>query len=331
MVAATVRELATGTRPRHPVLDVSGWWRRPVRSVYPPLPVGGAPGMRRGGLLITGARGTLGRAFARVCASRGLPSTLLGRSQLDIADEHQVGAVLDRHAPWAVINAAGYVRLDDAERDRERCHRENVVGAARLAAACAERDLPYVTFSSDLVFDGRSDHFVESSPTGPLNYYGRTKCRAERAVLAAGGRGLVIRTSAFFGPWDSANFVALVRRALAGGEPVHAADDVWVSPTYVPELAHVTLDLLLDRERGVWHLANDGAVTWADLARAVARLGRYPDDLVVGRPARAMGWLAPRPTRSVLRSRRGALLSPLDQALARYFDDAPPLTQQAVA
>src|SRR5204863_146835 len=98
------------------------------------------------------ALGARGVARLRRCARAG---RRLSRREMDIAVRDSVEAALDQIAPWAVINAAGYVRVDDAETDRERCERENVVGPRVLAGACRVRKLPLVTFSSDLVFDGR--------------------------------------------------------------------------------------------------------------------------------------------------------------------------------
>ncbi len=106
-------------------------------------------------LLITGATGTLGRAFSRICEHRGLEHTLLSRREMDIADPASVAAALACHQPWAVVNTAGYVRVADAEREPDACFRENAAGAETLARACAARGIPLVTFSSDLVFDGR--------------------------------------------------------------------------------------------------------------------------------------------------------------------------------
>ena len=88
------------------------------------------------------------------------------RAQLDIADEVSVASALNQYEPWALINAAGYVRVDDAEANADFCRRENVTGPARLAKACASRALPLVTFSSDLVFDGeKAEPYVESDTT----------------------------------------------------------------------------------------------------------------------------------------------------------------------
>jgi hypothetical protein len=70
-------------------------------------------------LVIIGARGTLGKAFARLCEVRGIPYHLLTRQEMDIAHPVTVDMVLTELQPWAVINAVGYVRVDNAEREQE--------------------------------------------------------------------------------------------------------------------------------------------------------------------------------------------------------------------
>src|SRR5205085_2551062 len=118
--------------------------------------------------------------------------------------------------------------------DEARCFRENAEGAEVLARACARVDVPFVTFSSDLVFDGEDDApYVESAPRSPLGVYGRSKALAEERVLAAHEGALVVRTSAFFGPWDLHDFVARTLDSLGRGEQPSAAGDAVVSPTYV--------------------------------------------------------------------------------------------------
>jgi dTDP-4-dehydrorhamnose reductase len=321
-LAAMARRLAAGEGEPHPVLDVPGWWHRPERLHYPPSgrtsPRHGEGGEPRV-LAITGATGTLGRAFARTCASRGIAHRLLSRAEMDVADAGCVRAALDGIRPWAVINAAGYVRVDQAEAEPERCLRENADGAAVLAMECAARGVPLATFSSDLVFDGsKGAPYVESNPVAPLNAYGRSKALAEAWVMDAHPSALVVRTSAFFGPWDAHNFVTAALQELDAGRPFAAADDATVSPTYVPDLANACLDLLIDGERGIWHLATPGAVTWAELARRAAELAGVDALRLEPRPTRAFGFLAPRPLYTALASERGWPLPPLEDALGRF-------------
>ena len=180
------------------------------------------------------------------------------------------------------------------------------------------------TFSSDLVFDGRLDRdYVEGDAPAPLNVYGATKAEAESRVLEAMPEALVVRTSAFFGPWDEWNFATLARREIAAGRPFRALSDVTVSATYVPELAHAVLDLLVDGARGLWHLANAGAFTWAELARHVASAAGLDAGLVEAVPLAEFGLAAPRPRRVALASARGTLLGSFDGALCHYLAARP--------
>ena len=324
-----LRTLATGVGALSPVLKQPGWWRRDIRYVYQPVrPVQGNEGVPvttswdvSGPLLITGATGTLGRAFAWACRQRGLPHVLTDRKTLALDDPASIRAALQRSRPWAVINTAGWVRVDEAEVDLEGCLRANADGAVNLARACAEAGLPYLTFSSDLVFDGRAGRsYLESDAPSPLNVYGRSKAEAERGVLEAGGRPLVVRTAAFFSPHDPHNFASWVVRELGAGRSVRAAADCVVSPTYVPQLVSASLDLLIDGESGIRHLVNAGAVSWAEFAVQIAEAAGLDARLVRGIPAGEMGWPALRPAYAALGTERGQLLPSLDAAVETYAD-----------
>lgn len=273
-------------------------------------------------LLITGRTGTLGQAFQRVCHIRGLDAVCLDRAALDIADIASINQALDSYQPWAVVNTAGYVRVDDAETDEARCYRENTAGPALLADACAARGIQLLTFSSDLVFDGQQHHaYLETDRARPLNIYGHSKLRAEQAVLARLPAALVVRTSSFFSAWDSHNFVHHALAASRAGQPFAAADDLLITPTYVPDLVNTSLDLLLDEERGIWHLTNHGTCTWAELARQAVSTAGLDAAGIVPQPAASFGWAAVRPTFSALRSQQGILLPSVENALQQYLAD----------
>jgi dTDP-4-dehydrorhamnose reductase len=330
-IAGLMRELARGELPQHPILSTPGWWIRCDNRLYcPPVTTrfsDAVPELHGNAdtapILITGGRGTLGNAFARICAERGLTHRLLCRGDLDIADAESVERVLDDHQPWAVINAAGYVRVDDAEEDVERCFRENTLGPDLLARACARHGVRLVTFSSDLVFDGRrTEPYVEGDRVAPLNVYGRSKAEAESRVLDRYPASLVVRTSAFFGPWDAYNYITVLLRTLGEGREFFAANDTVVSPTYVPDLVNACLDLLIDEESGVWHLANSGALTWAELAARAVDLAGADAAHLRPCPSEALGFKARRPAFSALASARTPLLPSVESALERYIRNA---------
>jgi dTDP-4-dehydrorhamnose reductase len=263
-------------------------------------------------ILITGATGTLGQAFARICAHRGLPHILTARAELDITDEASVAAAIERYKPWAVINTAGFVRTWEAQEKFDECLAINATGPELLGRACKAAGIPLVTFSSDLVFDGKLGRpYVEPDEPAPLCPYGRSKAEAEQRLMAIDAEALIIRTSAFFGPWDRYNFLFDTIERLKRGEEVAASDRTVVSPTYVPDLVHATLDLLLDGEKGVWHLTNQGAISWHELATEIADRAKLD-------PRRIIAVTPDEPTDTSLTSNRGLLLRPLDQALTDF-------------
>lgn len=328
-VAGMLRQQAAGGRAAHPAALGLGWWRRTTRyhagqhgaarqvgaeRIVPPDSTVRPP------LLISGASGTLGRAFARICTERNLAFKLVSRDEMDITDPDSVERALEHHRPWALINASGYVRVDQAENDAARCFRENAHGPHVLAMACARHDIHLTTFSSDLVFDGRAGQpYIETDDISPISVYGRSKADGEQAVLGRLPAALVIRTSSFFGPWDRYNFVHLALEALEAGRRFSAPSDLIMTPTYVPDLVDTCLNLIVDGERGIWHLSNGGAVSWFELARLAALRAGIDSAALCEQRADDCSYIARRPANSALHSSRAMLLPTLDDALTRFL------------
>lgn len=334
-----LRALAQGAETPHPdVLSLPGWWERDirlwpgVRSALPAppsvtrLPARGCLSERERvrPILITGKSGTLGQMLAGFCRLRGLSHVLTDRPMLAIDDPASIAQALDRFRPAAVINTAALVDIDRAEAEPDLCFAVNVVGSTNLALACRSRGIAFVTFSSDQVFDGtKGSPYLESDAPAPLNAYGRSKAQAERRVLEIDPEALVIRTAAFFSPHDIHNFAIHALDALRAGRPFAAAGDRHISPTYVPDLVDATLDLLMDREAGICHLASNGRLSWAGFARALAIADDLDPDAVETVEAASLGWQAPRPTDVALASERGNVLPGIDDAIARFLRDYP--------
>lgn len=301
-LADAIRSLATSGTYQHPVTSCPGWWQRPGRFHRQPATPALIRTTSAQPILITGLTGTLGRAFARLCDERGLSNHLLSRNDMDIASPQSVRDALDRSRPWAIVNAAGFVRVADAEREQTRCMRENTVGPGILAEISAQRGLPFVTFSSDLVFDGLAGRaYVESDPTCPACVYGVSKAEAERLVMRGYNDAMVVRTSAFFGPWDRYNFIFAVLSALQRGEPFIADGRAIVSPTHVPDLVSTVLDLLIDGATGLWHVASDGRFSWYEFAKLVAKAAALDASLIQHKASAELRV-------TVLRSERGIKL-----------------------
>ena len=271
-------------------------------------------------ILIFGKTGTLGNAFGKICRSRSLKYILVDRAEADICNSIEVEETIRKYKPWAIINAAGFVRVDHAETESEQCFRENSVGPTILAKACSKHNVKFVTFSSDLVFDGnKKQPYVESDAVNPLNIYGKSKTIAEENILTIMPVALIVRTSAFFGPWDHFNFVNAVIRTLGHGNIFYASADI-VSPTYVPHLVNATLDLLIDDEYGIWHLTNNEAISWLDFAKRIADEAGLDMSLI--RKLEAV-LPAKRPAYSAMQSEKSILMPSLSKAIAAYFSAIP--------
>jgi dTDP-4-dehydrorhamnose reductase len=239
------------------------------------------------GVLVTGAAGQLGEALREEFA--GSVVAALTRADWDVT----LPPPANVPAVDVVLHAAAWTDVDGAEAHPQETAAVNVGGTQHAADLGA----PLVVFSTDYVFDGRKGRpYVESDAPNPLSIYGQTKLQAE---AAAGQDAWIVRTSWLFG-WTSTNFVRTMLRLGAERDEVAVVDDQRGCPTYVGHLAAAVHELL-DRPRGLWHLAAAGECTWADFAQAIfeeagqdCRVRRIASE-ELGRPAL-------RPAHSVLRS-----------------------------
>jgi dTDP-4-dehydrorhamnose reductase len=251
-------------------------------------------------VLITGASGLVGSALARACDD----AISLRHGDLDITDAHAVDRTMQALGPEVIFNCA-VIGVDDCERDPELAGRVNVAGPANLAIAAQAIGATIVHFSTNYVFDGARHggvpYSVDDEPH-PINVYGETKLRGERAVLAAASRALVVRTSWVFGR-GKASFLSSVAERVANGERVQAITDTFASATYVEDLVKAVLELVARGAYGLHHIVNDGICSYETFAMEAARLVGAPDHLIerrteasMARPARRPAWTPMRAT-----------------------------------
>ena len=215
-------------------------------------------------LLVTGARGQLGRDVVAAAARAGITRIHApGSAELDITDPAAVSSAISlagRGSRLVVINSAAYTAVDAAEREgAARAHSVNALGPANLALACAAHPAHLVQISTDYVFAGDSaGPNTVDGPTAPRTVYGRTKLAGERAVLRSGASAHVVRTGWLYGA-HGANFVRTMARMAGGDDPVRVVDDQHGNPTWTADLADGLIALVLAADRvppGVLHCVN---------------------------------------------------------------------------
>lgn len=258
-------------------------------------------------VLVTGARGQLGSELVRQALQRGWLVVPLAHADLDIGDRVAVRRAMETAKPSAVLNAAAYTRVDDAERDPVEALRVNAEGPRNLARACREEGIPIVHFSTDYVFDGRACRpYRPDDPPSPLGAYGRSKWEGERAVGEETDRHIILRTAWVFGV-QGRNFVKSILGRAGEGKTLRVVDDQVGSPTAADDLANAALTALEHARDtgsgwGLHHFVNAGQTTWHGFAEQIVARARGP--MVVGEIERIastdLDLPAPRPAYSVL-------------------------------
>ncbi|HEV7685203.1 MAG TPA: dTDP-4-dehydrorhamnose reductase [Acidimicrobiia bacterium] len=276
-------------------------------------------------ILVTGAGGQVGSEVAAHLPHHQVLA--LDRAACDLSDRHSVEQAVAAAAPAAVVNCAAWTDVDGCEADPERAVLVNALGVRHLAAACARAGAHLVHVSTDYVFSGDKDGpYDEWDEPGPRSVYGRSKLGGELELARHAGSWAVARTSWVFGR-RGRNFVDTIVGRARDGAPLRVVDDQQGCPTYAPDLAGALARLAVSRLPGVYHVTNQGACTWHDLAAAAVELAGLDPSVVGTMTTAELGRPAPRPANSVLSGAAWAAaglppLRPWREALAEKMTSA---------
>jgi dTDP-4-dehydrorhamnose reductase len=221
-------------------------------------------------LLVFGRSGQVATELAR----RAPGAVFLGRDDADLRDPDACAAAIRAHAPSAVINAAAYTAVDQAEEDEALAMRVNAEAPGAMAAACAALAIPLVHISTDYVFDGRgATAWRTGDAPAPLGAYGRTKLAGERAIGQSDGPHVILRTSWVFSA-QGHNFVRTMLRLGRTREALSIVDDQVGGPTPAADIAEACLAIASALREdmgktGVYHFAGAPDTTWKGFAEAI--------------------------------------------------------------
>ena len=264
-------------------------------------------------ILLLGKNGQVGWELQRSLAPLGEVVALASDSVDfcgDLRDLDGISATVRNVAPDVIVNAAAYTAVDRAESEEPLCRTVNALAPGVLAREAARSGALLVHYSTDYVFDGSGEHaWTEADPTGPLSAYGRTKLEGEQAIVAAGCRHLIFRTSWVYAARGN-NFAKTMLRLAAERERLSVVCDQIGAPTGAELLADVTAHAIRATLRspelsGIYHLAAAGQTSWHGYARFVIEFARQAGlELKVAPEAidavdsSAFAVLAPRPKNS---------------------------------
>lgn len=222
-------------------------------------------------VVLVGADGMLGRAFAELFAKRGAPARPVLYPALDLGKAETIAPSIGEHAR-VIVSCAAWTDVDGAESDEAGARAVNATGVGHLAAHAARIGATLVHFGTDYVFggDGVAPYPVDA-PLAPLGAYGRTKAEGERLLRESGARHLYVRTSWLYAPWAK-NFVRTIAALSRSRPELRVVNDQRGRPTSAEHLASATLSLLDGGATGTWHVTDGGECTWFELASEVVRL-----------------------------------------------------------
>jgi dTDP-4-dehydrorhamnose reductase len=250
-------------------------------------------------IFLTGSRGQLGTELFERFKASGHALTAVDIDEVDLGERADVIAAVVAARPEAIVHPAAFTAVDRCETEPDTAFRVNVLGTRHVAEAARRVGAPVTYVSTDYVFDGtKAEPYVEWDRPNPQSVYGRSKLAGERELDPG---STIVRTSWVCG-YHGANMVKTILRLAAEPGTLRFVDDQHGHPTFTADLAQVIETLVTERRPGLFHVTNQGAVSWFEFARAVLEAaGDDPDrvepcataDLQPPRPA-------PRPANSVL-------------------------------
>jgi dTDP-4-dehydrorhamnose reductase len=253
-------------------------------------------------VLITGAKGLVGRALVAHCSANGDEVLGYDHQALDIADAGAVDAMILEQRPEAVINCAAWTNVDGCESDPEKARRVNAEGPENLACASRKANAVLITISTDYVFDGKKEGFyTQRDQPSPISIYGNFKLEGERRAQRAHARTIVVRTGYIFGPGGK-NFLSNVVSSIRGGQKLKAIRDYWGTPTYGRDLAARLRELAVRDLPGIYHVVSSGeGASFETFSLEALRLAGLSADAIEVIDGDSLGRPAPRPRNSRLK------------------------------
>ena len=276
-------------------------------------------------VLVTGYAGQLGYDTVRQLEARGIECRGVDMADFNLTDGPAVKEYVRSYRPDVIVHCAAYTNVDKAESAPEVCAAVNGMGTVNMVRAALSVGAKMVFISTDYVFPGTGDQpWKVDDRYGPLNVYGMSKVQGEDAVRSLMTRYFILRTSWVFGK-NGHNFVRTMLRLGAEKKEVRVVNDQIGSPTYSLDLARVICDILPTEKYGIYHVRNEGYISWYEFAKMIMEKAGLPCK-VLPVPSSEYPTPAKRPLNSRLDGSKLAAagfapMPTVENALERYLEE----------
>jgi dTDP-4-dehydrorhamnose reductase len=265
-------------------------------------------------IIVTGSNGLLGQHLVPKLTSCGHEVLALGKGpcrvpghesvsyhDLDLLEFKKVRELISTERPDVLVHSAAMTQVDDCERNRDKCREINVDATENLLEASHPAGSHFIFLSTDFVFDGTKGNYREEDATGPVNWYGKTKCIAEELTKKYPGAWSIARTCLLYGiaRYSSrTNIISWIRTSLEKGQRIRVVNDQVRTPTDVNDFAAGIQLILEKKSAGIFHLSGEEVVTPYQLALAAAGLFSLDKSLIEAVDASTFSQPAKRPLKT---------------------------------
>jgi len=254
--------------------------------------------------------------------------------KLDITSKNECKKILDLK-PNIIVNTAAMTNVDYCEKFKEKAYNVNVIGTENLADIAEHLGSKFIHISSDGIFSGKKNYYVEGDEPNPVNNYGKTKLESEKIAFKV-SNCLILRPSVIFGwqPFNhikgkydsikSMNFALWVLKKLSNNQELSIVDDQFNTPTLADNLAENIVEMVKKDMSGIFHASGLSCINRLDFSKKIAKAFGYSYDFINPCSSEELKQIATRPLRSCLNcdklTKKGIRLLQIDQAIEIMFN-----------
>lgn len=271
--------------------------------------------MINGLIVITGSNGLLGQKLVALFLEKGIDfiATSKGENRnpdcpadkyhsLDITIQPDVQIFIKKKNPKVVINTAAMTNVDACEDNKEICYTLNVKAVEYLWEACKEYNIHFIHYSTDFIFDGKKLNYSEKDMPNPLSVYGQSKLDSEKILTEDENENwTIIRTIIVYGLGNNlsrSNIFVWAKSELEKGNSLTIVDDQYRAPTYAPDLAKATFEIVDKHVLGVYNVAGPETLNMFQIIQRLTKWLGEKEDKVTAIDSSTLNQKASRPPKT---------------------------------
>ena len=262
-------------------------------------------------ILILGGSGLVGTILIKKAVQNYSISATYNKNKIDFDnckpiklsiknDANVVHSLIINESPDVVINTIAISNVDFCEEHKSEADFLHVTVIREIVDACKTIDARLIHLSSDWVFDGKKNGYKENDVTNPINYYGRTRIRAEQIVKKYSDNNVILRPAVIYGWHPNSRFLNFVINNLRSCKEVQAYNDQYSSPTLVDDLADCIIRIIETNAIGLYHTVGSSCVNRFEFAKVIAEKFGFDDSLIKSVESSDVKQIAKRPAISCL-------------------------------